>query len=1157
MCRGLFVCAVATVLASTPGSAQSADVSSAATGGPDHVVHIKIGSGAANAPLLRALISLDLRDVPFGDALREVSQQMGGRVMFDETTSALEHRVTLQRQNVSAGEALRAILRGTDVQMVVAEGGSLILLKRVAPAVVVVDSVTVRGRVVDAASRNPVAQVVVELAGSNRRAMTNENGNFTLPRVESGARVLHFRRIGYRSTSVSVTLTPGSDTSLVVPLTVAPSILDAVVTTGAGERTKLEIGNTIAVANVDSIMTVTPVATVSQLLSNRLPGLLATTGSGSVGSPTRLRIRGMSSIESDNAPIVVLDGVRVSTGATTAVTNTLYAGVYGGAKQYGANDLSSRLDDIDPNTIESIEVLKGPAASTLYGAEAANGVIIIKTKRGQAGPPRWSFYADYRTLEQTEEYDYPVQQVGYALSGAYMQNPSCTITNVYYGTCIPKEGELRGFNMLADPRFTPQARGHTRSFGANVSGGNEGLQYFLGGTFLDQLGTTKLPDVNRNWIEYSRGRALPDELVRPNARTNASVSARITGKVGSTADFAIGTNFISQQQRVGADGMAGLLASPRLPSDTTPVLTGWEQWYATRQQDLKHVIGNANANWRPAWRDNAFQVNLTYGWDLSLTDDEYFAGKGSCQPLCTGTTDQGLLGYINAGRRSDFIQTLNLGTQFHFPVASWLSTSTRLGGNYTRRNWYDLYGSAENLGVGRRFYAASGTKRISDIGDERATAGWYVEEQLNLRQDRLFLTFGLRQDAGSSIGETVKPVYPKWNASWLLSEEPFFPFKDQVSLFRARFAMGNAGVMPSSTARLRTYAMQSNFVLDNGQATGAFAELGSPGSPDLKAEHSREYEGGFDLELFDRRLSLDLTWYHKFTWDAIHRGPLAGSVGPSVTRAMIGNLGDVENRGFEVGAALRVLDTDALSYNITGNLTSRTNKLVRLADGVVTFQSLNASGDLYTGNDSKIAEGYPLFGRWSYPILGWADRNDDGLIDPLEVMVGDSLEYVGPTEPKYTAYMGHQVGFLNNRLTINANFAYANGMTQYNQARKDMAQYLAAQHGASASLQEQACVAASSQIGQRRATDWCFMETFKLLRFQDLSIGYTLDQSVARFIGASSAAIRLTGNNLVHWSNYKGRDPGVNTSPVTGNAVLGGAAFGAPREYGVRVQLTY
>ncbi len=1156
MRRRIMLCAVMALTIHGTAAAQTSEPRASAAGAGSSTLSVTVTSPDANAPLLRSLISLDIRNAPLGDALREVSKQMGGRLMFDESATALRHRVTLKEAEISSGQAIQRIIAGTNLRMLMVNGGSMVLVKPDLQAARVIDSVTVRGQVVDEATGKPVPQVAVATADGRRRAQTNDLGNFVLPRVPAGERQLSFRRIGYRSMTLRVTLS--RDTSIVVPMTLAPSVLSAVVTTGSGERSRLEIGNSVAVTNADSVMLTTPVHSVSQLMANRLPGLLATTGSGSVGAPTRLRVRGNSSIESNNNPIVIVDGVKISTDATTAVTNTLYAGVYGGSRQYGANDLSFRLDDLDPNSIESIELLKGPAASTLYGSEAANGVLVIKTKRGQAGPARWSFYGDYRSLSQVKDYDYPVKQLGYPISGAASANPTCTISNVFHGSCIPDEGALVGFNMLEDPRFTPQARGHTGSIGANVSGGTENIQYFLGGTYLDQLGTTKLPDVNRAWIEHGRGgQTMSSKLIRPNARTNASVNARITGRMGSTADFALGTHFISQYQRVGSDGMAGLLSEPRLHSDTTPVMAGWEQWYGTREQELKHVLGSASANWRPEWRNNAFTASVTYGWDLSLTDDEYFAAKGSCNPLCTSTTDQGVLGYINTGRRSNFVQTLNLGTTFHLPVTSWLSTSTRVGGNYSKTHWYDLYGSATNLGVGRKLYAASGTKQISDIGDERATAGWYLEEQFNLRNDRLFVTFGVRQDAGSSLGETVRPVFPKWNASWLLSEESFFPLKDYISLFRARFAVGSAGVMPSSTARLRTYAMGTNFVLDDDAPTGSFAELGSPGNPDLKAEHSREYEGGVDIELFDRRLTLEATYFHKYTKDAIHRGPLAGSVGSSVVRPLISNLGDVENWGWEGSGSLRVLDNDRLSYTVIGSLTQRNNRLTRLADGVVTFLSVSASGDLYTGNETRIEKGYPLFGRWAYPIKGWSDLNSDGRIDPLEVWVGDSLEFVGPSEPKYTGYIGNQVALFNNRLTINANFSFSSGLTQFNQARKNMAQYTAAQHGVETSHLDQACIAASAAQGQRRATDWCFMETVKLLRFQDLSIGYNLPPAYAGKIGASSASIVFSASNLHHWSNYRGRDPGINTAPVTGNAVLAGAAFGAPREYGMRVQLYY
>ncbi|HEY9514670.1 MAG TPA: carboxypeptidase regulatory-like domain-containing protein, partial [Gemmatimonadaceae bacterium] len=1118
---------------------------------------VSVAPNDANTPLLRSTLSLDLADVPLRDALREISRQMGGQLMYDEGVASQRKRVTIHESRIEAGDALRTILAKLPVKAFASRNGRLVLLKTVL-APVPQDSAVVRGQVVDSITGAAIQRASVELDGTNRRVLTNENGSFRLANIPAGSHTITVHRLGYKPAIRHMSLRAEQDTTIRIALVSVPSTLEEVVTTGSGEQQRMEIGNSVAVVNVDSIMATTPVSSVSDLLAFRIPGLLAQHGSGAVGAPTRLRIRGNGSIESDNAPIIIVDGIRIMNDTKTAESNTLYAGVVGGS---GSNDLSSRLDDMDPNSIASIEVMRGPAASTLYGSEAANGVIIIKTKQGHDGPPRWSAYADRQFLVQTKDYEYPVLQMGGPISGGGYYIPNCNLVGISNGSCIPIEGDVRGFNMLRDPRFSPQTSGYTQSFGANVTGGNSGLQYFLGGTYLDQLGTAKLPEVNQEIIVAGRGgKPLPEEIIRPNARSNSSVNARVTGTFQGNSHFALGANFISQYQRVGNDGMAGLLSATaaRSPADTSPV-DGWPTWYGTREEKVKHVLGNASLNWQPHWfGGDVLSGSVTYGWDYSMNDDEFYAPRGSCEPLCEGVNDQGYLGYINAGRRTNYAQTLTAGGSVNLPVTSWMSSHTRFGANYAKTKMYSLYGHNNNLGVGRGFYTARGNDFISDIGDERATAGWYLEEQLNLRHDRLFVTAGLRQDAGSAFGDAaVQPVYLKWNASYVISEEPFFaPFRAYVPMLRLRFATGNAGIMPASTARLRTYAMQGNFVLDNGDPVGGFAELSGPGNPELRAEHSREYEGGFDADLLQQRLTLNFTWYHKYTWDAISRGPVAGSAGAAVVRAFRGNVGDVSNTGFEAGATARILDRDDVQYSVNGTISRNTNELTRMAPGQVSFISLSASGDLYTGNYAKVEEGYPLFGRWSYPILGWADQNGNGMIDPSEVRVGDSLTYVGPSQPKYTAYMSHHLGLFRGRLSLDANFAYSSGMTQFNYARKSILSNLSVGQGLS-SFEDQACVVAGFSSGQRHATDWCFMETVKALRFQNLSVGFMLPPSLVQRVGVRAATLRFSATNLALWSNYHGIDPAINTDPVNGNGVQAGAAFPAPRSYGVRLQLQF
>jgi TonB-dependent SusC/RagA subfamily outer membrane receptor len=1115
-------------------------------------------------PVVRSepTVTVMLANVTIGDALSIVAQRAGLHVMYSSSKTALNTRKSVRLDHTPISKALKEVLSGTGYIAVISDDRTVLI--RDAKADEHADQEgTVVGRVIDSASGKAISGAAVAIRGTKLSVLTNGRGEFTLRNVPVGAHVLTVRRFGYKAVSRDITVQEQGNTTVRIELTVVATVLSKVVTTGAGEREKLEVGNSIATINADSIMQVTPVATVSDLLENRVPGLQSISGTGAVGAPTRMRIRGISSIESNNSPIVIVDGVRISTASATDVNNTIYAGVTGGigSPKQAANDLSSRIDDIDPNSIASIEVMKGPAASTLYGSDAANGVIIIKTKHGHVGSPRWNLYYDHDALVQPTNYDYPIEAVGYPLRGGAALHIPCSLADLHAGRCVPIPGETIGFNMLEDPRFTPQARGHNQSIGGNVSGGVSAVQYYLGGTYLDQLGTAKLPNVNANWIVNARdGQKLSEDILRPNARTNATANGRLSGGLGGNSDFSLGATFISQYQRVGSDGLSSLLGGgadvPRAPTDTSP-LQGFDGWYATRSQKIKHTTANAQINWRPQWGGGQlFSMNGTYGWDLAHTNDTYFAPRGSCEPLCSGPTDKGVLGYIDTGRESDFTQTLNIGSVLSVPLLPWLYSQTRFGGNYVGNETDNLYGYNTDLLPGVGIYGAGGNPRIEELGDFRGTLGWYLEQNVTLHQT-LYLTVGLRKDAGSALGKTVTPVYPKWNGSWVLSQEPFFPkgWSNAVSMLRLRFAYGRAGVMPSSTARIRSYELQTGYTTDDGASNGYYAEIGDPGNLEVRPERSAEVEGGFDLELFASRLTFGFTMYDKSTKDAIQSNSIAPSLGVNGTLML--NVGDVDNRGTELEGTLRILDRDAISYSIDANVATSTNKLVRLAPGSTIPVGCSSAG--CSGNASLIAPGYPLFGRWAYPLLGWKDVDGNGFIDPAEVRVNDSLAYVGPSTPTRTMYIGHTLGFFRNRLTVRANFAYSGGMTQFNQARKNSASYLAVINGPDAlSLKDQAClVVANREYTNERATDWCYMETIKVWRLQDMSISFVVPPSFSRMMRAQSMMLTFSGTNLHVWSNYHGIDPNINTMPVTGNETVAGAAFPTPRTYGFRVQLTY
>jgi TonB-dependent SusC/RagA subfamily outer membrane receptor len=241
---------------------------------------------------------------------------------------------------------------------------------------------TVEGTVIDAGNKRPVPSVQVSIVGTGGTVggLTNAQGEFRILNVAAGQRTVRLRRLGYVATTKAVDVTAGGTTNVAIEISPSAVELNAIVTTGTGgsQIEARKLGNTVATVEVPQDA---PITNFSQILQGREPGVMALPSSGLTGEGSRIRIRGNASLSQSNEPIVYVDGVRIDNG-----------GGYGrGFVGTGGGGTPSRLDDLDPTAIEKIEILKGAAAATLYGTEASNGVLLITTKKGLVGSPRWTF----------------------------------------------------------------------------------------------------------------------------------------------------------------------------------------------------------------------------------------------------------------------------------------------------------------------------------------------------------------------------------------------------------------------------------------------------------------------------------------------------------------------------------------------------------------------------------------------------------------------------------------------------------------------------------------------------------------------------------------------------------------------------------------------
>ena len=1147
--RIVVACVALSVLAPRVAPAQRDPVSAVRIDSPPAGLVLAEPNGA-NAPLLRLVIALDLRDVPLSTALRELSRHMGGRLMYDESVSAIPRRVTLQSAQVSAGSALRRMLEGTDVEIFVSQGsqgGQLVLLKRVMPAVASADSMPITGRVIDAATSLPIPQVVVSIGGSSVRVLTGEDGRFVMPNVPPGSHILTFRRLGYAPGRQAVTVAAGQrDASVSVTLTPVASQLNQVVTTGTGDRAMLEIGHSSTSIDAEKEVERNAYQDLSDLLANRGNGLSTMSGGGSPNSQTRNRIRGINSINANNDPIVIIDGIRAASGYPSC------RGSIGSGNLVGCNNVPSRFDDIDVNDIESIEILKGPSAAALWGSEASNGVIVIKTKRGRAGPTRWTVTYDEGFSSAPTDLRIPMQGLGTPPNGTSVF--SCTLLDQALGRCVPIDSVAGGFNLFADPRTTPMATGRQTDVNVSAAGGGETMQFYFSGGYRNDLGTAKMPETDRRLVRQALGQSLPGWMKRPDSKNSGNVVGRLTGQFSDNADYAITTNFIQIDSRTGGDGVMGGTGDPRSEADTLTLSSAFNKFYVERKHRTNRFIGGLSLNWRPVtW----FSGNAVVGRDYAFMQGGEYARRNWCLPFCA-TTSREASGQVNHGESRQMVQTVNLGGVFTVPVPGRTTVlRTAVGAQHTRSWDHDFGGSGYDLPVGRVDVTAapSANRTATQSSDDRATFGMYVQQTVGFRE-RLFVNAALRRDLGSSLGREVAPLYPKWDASWLASEEPFFAgLREKGVSLRLRGAFGHAGVQPTTSAKFRTFSQLPRFVDPITGFGDNYALLNGVGNADLRPERSVEREGGFELGLWDDRVTTHFTAFHKFTEDAIISRILAPSIGLGSTTRQQYNVGNVRNTGVETGVTARILDQPNLQWLLTVAYASRRNKLVSLGAGVEPFSISASNANLATTKDDDgiVMPGYPLFGRWARPILGYSDANLDGIITPDEVKLSDTLVFIGPSQPKADMAVVPEFAFWNGRIRMSADFSYIHGLTQVNTWAASSRFFTTEAYDPSTSLRDQACIVAASS----HQDEFCYYETVNVFRLENMSLSFAAPDRFAQMVRAQSASFALTGSNLGLWSGYKGYDPTVNTEDASGNRTLGGAVVPEGRTWTLRARLTF
>ncbi len=1032
----------------------------------------------------------------------------------------------------------------------------------------------ITGQVVDA-NDEPLfgVNLIIQVGQRTLGASTDIDGEYTIADVPAGTHVIRARFIGYRTEQQEVEVIAGESVTVNFQMRHSAVDLDELVVTGTGgpvERRKL--GNSIGSIDRSSFDRM-PVANVSEILTAREPGMIGMPGSGMTGEGTTIRIRGSSSLTQSNEPIVIVDGVRVDRSGS----------IGDGFVWNGGGGSPSRLDDINPESIERLEVLKGAAAATLYGTEASNGVIQIFTRSGAVGPPQFDFRVEQGLVRMP---DVVPPNVGWARTEEQASRMSSL-----YGT------SLRPYQLHEESFFNDMyGTGHYQSYSGSVGGGTSGITYYVNTRYYMEDGPYNPTSDNFPFPPGVDNRANDE-----NSRFQLSANMNIFPTDNLT--FRVNTGYTAMNHRTlqtnnNIYGIVPLamfskpdLASPSNYTGTAAFATLFEAMQQDTRQEVQRFWTSVVSNFQP---HRTLNLDLVAGVDVTnqITTHERPFGWN-----VDGFTGASVEGERSVSDRNNIELTLDFKANHLYQFSERWESSFIAGvqGFMNRTILESLFGR-DFPGPGFQVAGAGAFQEVFESYLEVVNLGVFAQEQIGFN-DYLFLTTGARLDANSAFGSEFDAVlYPKASLSFIASDAPFWRSLGPISTMRIRAAIGQSGLQPGAFDALTTYASLSS-------ASGPGVVPDNLGNPDLKPEISTEIELGVELGLFDDQVGFETTYWDRTISDALvpRQFPITGGF----ISSQLDNIGEVKARGLEMSANSTVLNRQDMSLDLRASGAYIWEQVTDLGDA----PSIKVGGP-YPRYRNFIIEGYAPGANFTTQLVdvpdGFVpfDLNGDGnpaseqemldwlaTLDPSTANIGallgfmmhqpgmggdPGLNYRGKTTPDWSGNFGFTFNYRNWSLASNFEYRagdyYVNNLTAAfrnqnaaigrNTPRSAQVERDFVTGGVDGNYNPQndpnvrleaAKAWANELVGLDPFSGLNTVEEADFIRWRELSLTYTVPASVAEGLGLRYMSFTASGRNLKLWTKYSGVDPEINTfgrnaagTEIENNFIQGVEAFGVP-----------
>ena len=925
---------------------------------------------------------------------------------------------------------------------------------------------SVTGRVTDADDHAPIPAASIQAIGTTLGTTTTDSGTFSL-RVPQGVATLTIRRIGFRATTVIVAADQSD-----VAVSLARDILELqqqVVTGVATSVASENAANDVAVVTSANLNRA-PAPTVENALQGKVPGaVIQQNNGGDPGGGMQVQIRGITSMFANAYPLYVLDGVMINNETVNSGLNTISQASGGAASN--SQDLSpNRVADLNPEDIETIEVLKGASASAIYGSKASAGVIIITTKKGRAGKPKIELSQKVGHFSQSNTYGlrtFPTLASAVAWGNEYGYAPSL-IKSVYAGP-QDYQSQLFGNSQLA------------YETDASVSGITGNTQYFLSGLAKYDDGIMNNTGYNKQTVRSNITQTIFSNLT---ATANLNFAHSVTRRGVSGNDnigispydvFSYTPQFMALDKQVNGAWPINPFGKANPFADAAEIQT---------PETVNRFIGGGNIDWEPLKLANqTLHVTFIGGADYTTQNDLFYAPPDL---QVEQQISSGLPGVAQDQYGNTTYLNYSVNLVHHYTGLKFLDATTSVGFVREKRSLDNPLAAGQNLLAGGANPTLGAVQTLTFNATAAKDQSLYAQEQVLMLQQRLALTAGVTAERTTNDGDINKFYpYPRFSGSYRVPQ--FAGWLDELKL---RAAYGQSGTQPNYGVKYTALN-----TANSGGSSGVYGAL-LQGDTLIRPEQEAEIETGFDATVLHSRAQFSFTVYQKRITDLLLQAQVSPSLG--YDQAWI-NGGEFTNQGIELSLTATPVDIHNHFQWVSTTSFYRNYSVVNSLP-VPAF-------DLQNGGGGSLGTFRIQVGRSVSQIIGQVTAPN-----------GQTIQ-AGDAQPSYVMNFNNEFSF--HRFHVAALVVWSRGgqVGNFTDNLFDVSQGLLADS------------ALSAKRNAENATGTPYLEPATFVKVRELSVSYSIPDRFVSWLGGGrvkDARLSITGRDLFAWFAYTGLDPEVN-----------------------------